>query len=540
MPTLEDVGALSYALVAGLSGVFALLLLISWRGRAAGILLLVAALINVVWATAAAFEAAWDILPTEWIWVLESLRTLAWVFFLSHLLELQLLEASRPLRLLRLLQISILAVALILCLPFERWATPFIIGAEESLLQGRLFGHLLLIVVGLVLVEHVYRNTIWEHRKDIRFLCLGLGAMFSFDFYVYADAMLMNRIDPEFWLMRGPLNVFVIPLLANSAAHNPQWSVHLFVSRTIVFHTAALAATGAYLILMSLAGYWIRAQGDEWGSLLQVLFFLGAIGFLLVLFFSRDLRARLKVFIAKNFYRSKFDYRHEWIRVTRRLSGPGLHASLPERIVFALGEAVDRPGGAIWVADGQGRFRWETCVHCDKSWIDANWDATEFCRALERIGWILDLAEHAREPGLYPGLDVPPWMGDLRNFSLVVPILHDHRIPYSVGSASESFEAQSHGLHALCVRFAAGIAPGPRNTRFRRVASPYRSGTFTRRVTTKGFRGPHSCASRSPFPRLCLAQTDLFRHRPCRGSSILGTPCVEPPAALRLPWRATG
>ncbi len=51
-----------------------------------------------------------------------------------------------------------------------------------------------------------------------------------------------------------------------------------------------------------------------------------------------------------------------------------------------------------------------------------------------------------------------------------------------------AFEAQSHGLHAPCVRFAAGVAPGPRNTRFRWIASPYRSGTFTRRVTIRGFR----------------------------------------------------
>ncbi len=40
----------------------------------------------------------------------------------------------------------------------------------------------------------------------------------------------------------------------------------------------------------------------------------------------------------------------------------------------------------------------------------------------------------------------------------------------------ESFEAQSHGLHASCVRFAAVVAHGPRNTRFRWVASPCRAG----------------------------------------------------------------
>ena len=39
-----------------------------------------------------------------------------------------------------------------------------------------------------------------------------------------------------------------------------------------------------------------------------------------------------------------------------------------------------------------------------------------------------------------------------------------------------AFGAPSRGLHALCVRFAAGVAPGPRNTRFRLVASLGRSG----------------------------------------------------------------
>jgi len=46
-----------------------------------------------------------------------------------------------------------------------------------------------------------------------------------------------------------------------------------------------------------------------------------------------------------------------------------------------------------------------------------------------------------------------------------------------------TFEAQSHSLHAPCVRFAGGITPTPRNTRFRWVANPYRFGTCTRRVT---------------------------------------------------------
>jgi putative PEP-CTERM system histidine kinase len=288
--------------------------------------------------------------------------------------------------------------------------------------------HVALAILGLMLLEQIYRNSPVEARRDIGFMCIGLGVMFGGDFFVFADASVFRRIDPSLWYARGPLNVLVIPLIAISASRHPRWSPRLFVSRTLVFHSAALVAAGTYLILMSSAGYWVSLQGGEWGGFWQLLFLIGSVILLLSLFFSRLLRSRIKVFYLKHFSRSKYDYRQEWIRVTKVLSDGDLRATLPERIVLALGDLVERPGGAVWVSDGRGGFNLEACVNCDPGLLDPSWDAEEFCRALARIGWILDLAEHQREPGRYPGLEVPSWMSDLRHFSLVVPILHDSRI----------------------------------------------------------------------------------------------------------------
>ena len=59
----------------------------------------------------------------------------------------------------------------------------------------------------------------------------------------------------------------------------------------------------------------------------------------------------------------------------------------------------------------------------------------------------------------------PPAPGQYRAGDVVFRTLNN------VDSAFAPFEARSRGLRALCVRFAAGVAPGPRNTRFRLVAS---------------------------------------------------------------------
>ncbi len=53
--------------------------------------------------------------------------------------------------------------------------------------------------------------------------------------------------------------------------------------------------------------------------------------------------------------------------------------------------------------------------------------------------------------------------------------------------ANNTHEALSRGLHAPCVRFAAGVTPRPRNTRFRLVANLYRVRTLTCWVAQGGF-----------------------------------------------------
>ncbi len=52
----------------------------------------------------------------------------------------------------------------------------------------------------------------------------------------------------------------------------------------------------------------------------------------------------------------------------------------------------------------------------------------------------------------------------------------------------ESFEAQSPGLKAGCLRFAGWVAPPPRKTRFQVLVKLSWAGLLTRRVSSKGFR----------------------------------------------------
>ena len=93
----------------------------------------------------------------------------------------------------------------------------------------------------------------------------------------------------------------------------------------------------------------------------------------------------------------------------------------------------------------------------------------------------------------------PPNPGHYRTGDVVFRSLND------VDSAFAAFEAQSRGLHALCVRFAAGVTPGPRNTRFRLVASLDRSG-LSPAGSRRRFPSCLSVYMASSLTKLCLAQ----------------------------------
>jgi putative PEP-CTERM system histidine kinase len=423
LPSPELIGFLGYAAGALAMALLGLLLLTSWRGRLQGGLLLLAVVVSVVWSLLLAVQTQWQVVPVQVIWAAEAARIVAWCMFLLGLLRH--LQSGLEERL-RWLRHVLLGGGLLLLLPFEDWLPGLPAGAGSWLANTRLIGQLLLTVAGLFLIEQVYRNTPWQHRWGIKFLCFGLGALFVYDFYFFAEALLFGRLDAGVWLARGAVNALVMPLLAVSVARNPQWSFDLAVSRTVVIHSTTLMAAGVYLLFMALAGYYIRAYGGEWSAVFQPLFFFGAALVLVVLLFSGQLRSRLKLFVSKNFYSYRYDYREEWLRLISVLSGKVLQATLPERIIFALAELVDSPGGAIWVRGADGACTFRRCWNLAATEVERRWNGESLCRALEPAGGVIDLDKPPDGPALASA--VPAWLRDNDALWLLVPLLHETRV----------------------------------------------------------------------------------------------------------------
>ncbi len=424
---LTSISVFSYAAAAVAFLSLFVLLLTSWRGRMHGMALTIACLLTVLWASTIACQLLWESSLSMLADILEIFRNAGWSFFLVMLLwPFQQKEPSSPLRVSPFaVAIAVFYLALLFATVFLHWDNDETSGSSFAFLTI-IIGRVAMAVVGMILVEQFYRNTPVTERWGIKYLCLGIGGMFAYDLYLYSDGLLFRHVNDEIWAARGFVNAVIVPFIAVSAARNPQWSLKIAVSRRILFHSATLFGAAVYLLAMATAGYFLRFFGGSWGGVLQATFLFGSAVLLVGVLFSGTLRSRLKVFISKHFFSYNYDYREEWLRLTRALSEDD--QGLGERTIRAVAELVESPGGGLWIRRESGNF--ETAAHWNMSSARGGFESVNsaFCQFMENRQWVINIQEYEASPDLYETFGLPQWLRAIPKAWLVVPLIQHQKL----------------------------------------------------------------------------------------------------------------
>ncbi len=414
------VEALSYAAGGIAFLVLTLLLLTSWRGRLRGVLVVLAALMTTVWCAVLAYQLTVGRTLFIPVFTSELLRDAAWLTLL-----LALLGAGRG----GMLPLWAAGVTHAAWIALLLYVVAGALGAPLLALETVVFiGPLLLALAGLVLVEQLYRNTEPGKRWAVKHFCLGIGAIFAYDFFLYSQGLLLRQLDITLWSARGAVNALVAPLIAVSAARNPEWSLNVFVSRHVVFYSASLIAAGVYLLAMAAGGYYIRVYGGSWGAIAEVVFLVGAVLVLATIMLSTDARSQAKVFLVKHFYKNKYDYREEWLRLIATITTPSDELPLRGRTIKAVAQIVGSPGGMLWLRGA------DPCYRPAAQWrMSALEELVEpadspFARFLNERQWVIDVSEHGRDPEWQTAVPLPSWLSAIDGAWLLIPLMREERL----------------------------------------------------------------------------------------------------------------
>ena len=286
---------------------------------------------------------------------------------------------------------------------------------------------MLIPVAGLLLVENLFRNADRDARWAIKHLCLAIGVIYTYDFFYFADAMFFGRPNPTLYGARGFVSAMMVPLLVLGVVRSRTWPVAIHLSRRVVFHSFALVGSGLYLLAMGAAGFYLRRMAGDWGLTLQIVFLIGAASILAVIFASGSLRARAKLFISRNFFSLKYDYRETWMHFVRTLSSGNPELGLQRRLLDAVANLMESTAGGLWVRSAE-----EASYVPGVSWnlgegLPAEPLGSPFEDWLGQHEEVIELAE-AADARRYPNLQVPDWLRTLPRAWLVVPLVHRDRL----------------------------------------------------------------------------------------------------------------
>jgi hypothetical protein len=297
--------AIAGSVYLALAGLFAL----SWKGRKAGITFIAAAGVTAVWAFASAWQAASGATqPSLMVDLLGLGRPALWLFLAYAVLRLlsvgapTLIALRDPLYLVMIAAIVLSGVAIVV--------GPGLVGGRAAA-DLRFVPNLALSVLGMVLVENLYHAGRSGAFWAVKHLLIGLGALFTFDLFMYADALLLKRMSGGLHAAQPLVSVLAAPLFVVAAARLRDFAINVHVTRRVAVHTAALISCGIYLLAAAAVAALLRRFDLTWGPTLQVVFLVGALVVLAVLLSSTQARAHGRHFIERNFFSFAYDYREE-------------------------------------------------------------------------------------------------------------------------------------------------------------------------------------------------------------------------------------
>ncbi len=420
-----DIGFITFVF-SGLSYMaLAFYLLLNKEYRRENIWLGAAVIISAIWSFAFAISFLWQGTIIYFLPFLETLRGVAWVVFFSILLSrIWTMQGNKDLgKKLLIYLVCFQAIVVFLSL----LEVGFILGYTDFRvpLTYQIYSNLIVCIVIFLLIENLHRNSAIEGRWGIKLLLLGVAALYIYDFLLFADILLFKAIGETLYNARGLVNFIIVPILALSVSRNPTWKLNVKLSRKVAFHTVTLIGTGAYLIGMSTAGYFIQAYSGKWGNIILATFIIAALLGFVLLMTSGKTRALIQVLVTKHFFQYRYDYREEWLKLINIISATEEHYDLRERVIKTLADVMDSPGGALWLCDRPDVYQlvsqWNFHHTVEQEIASDN----KFINFLGQQEWVVDLNNDINDGKIQKhDMEVPAWLRDNKQFWLVLPLIH--------------------------------------------------------------------------------------------------------------------
>lgn len=267
--------------------------------------------------------------------------------------------------------------------------------------NGFIFYLLMLVylVAALIQLEQTLVHSDRTLRRKIKLELLGAGAFLAILVIYYSQGFLFRTINMHLVPLRSVVLIVSIAMMFYSRLKCGRGIVNVHVSQQIACKSAVLLAVGMYIICLGLLGEGMKYFGDGFQrAMLFALIFFSGLGLLTILL-SETVKRRVKVFIHKNFYQNKYDYRNQWLQFTDRLSSSQTSEKLLHSIVSEFCDTFGMGTGTLFIIN-QGRDLYQQAVGISTEDEVITFSANDTAiKSLVGSRWIIDLRDNVTAYG---------------------------------------------------------------------------------------------------------------------------------------------
>lgn len=219
--------------------------------------------------------------------------------------------------------------------------------------SGYLLSIYLLISSALILMnlERIIRASSGSIRWQIKFLILGVGAIFAAKIYTNSQILLLHSIN----ITLETINIFIIIaaniLIVWSFIRSRWLNVNIYLSESFLYNSVIILLIGIYLLAIGVLTKVLTYINLPQSFLLETLILFLACLSITVIIFSNQVRENVKKFIHFHFKRPLYDYRSIWTSFTQRINTLLGIKETCNTITKMVSEIFNVSGVTIWLVD---------------------------------------------------------------------------------------------------------------------------------------------------------------------------------------------
>jgi putative PEP-CTERM system histidine kinase len=218
---------------------------------------------------------------------------------------------------------------------------------------GYVFHLCLLVSAVLILMnlERTLRASVGHMRWQIKYMVLGIGAIFGVQIYTSSQSLLFNSVNTGLTLVDTGVLFIANALILRSLLRPGSFKLEFYPSQSFLYNSFTVLIAGIYLLAVGVLANLIRYLNVEFSYYLSAfLIFLAVLGLSIILLSDR-FRRRLKRFIGIHLKRSKYDYRREWTDFTQATTSLMEIRDLCAAIVKKISKTFEALSVTLWLMD---------------------------------------------------------------------------------------------------------------------------------------------------------------------------------------------